>query len=195
MSDTDVMTWTIDIDPHEWIAVPAAPLGDSPWRADATAVFEELLEVEREGDDDHLIGDDLDVELAVDTLLEFSAALDGDLLLVAGLGLVGEWPLPVIVDVRATELDPGDLLDAAGARGGLPVDAPTVDDVASGDGIRVTRLDLDDAGAVWAHVACARRRDGADVVLTWRTSRLELVPRFSPLLEDLLAHVTIETKA
>jgi hypothetical protein len=48
---------------------------------------------------------------------------------------------------------------------------------------------------VWAHVACARRRDGADVVLTWRTSRLELVPRFSPLLEDLLAHVTIETKA
>jgi len=196
MSDVKAITWSLDIEPFDWITVPAAPTDVDEWRADVATVFGLLDEADAELVDDlPLAPGALDIDLALDTLLEFAAALGDDLLLVAGLGLAGDWPLPVIVDVSATADDPGDLLDAAGARGGLPVSAPTVDDVAEGDGIRVTRLDLDDDGAVWAQVACARRRDGVDVVLTWRTSHLELVPRFAPLLEQLLARVTIETDA
>lgn len=196
MSEITAITWSLDIEPLEWIVVPSAPADVDGWRADVATVFELLSAADEEmADELPLSGGALDIEYALDTLLEFSAALGDDLMLVAGLGLAGDWPLPVIVDVSATASDPGDLLDAAGARGGLPVAAPTVDDVAEGDGIRVTRLDLDDEGAVWAQVSCARRGDGVDVVLTWRTSRLELVPRFSPLLEELLALVTIETDA
>jgi hypothetical protein len=196
MSDVKAITWSLDIEPLEWITVPAAPTDVDEWRADVTTIFELLSETDAELVDELPLADGtLDIELALDTLLEFSAPLGDDLLLVAGLGLAGSWPLPVIVDVSATADEPGDMLDAAGARGGLPVSAPTVDDVAEGDGIRVTRLDLDDDGAVWAQVSCARRRDGVDVVLTWRTSHLELVPQFAPLLEQLLARVTIETDA
>jgi hypothetical protein len=196
MSDVKAITWSLDIEPFDWITVPAAPADVDEWRADVTTIFELLSDADEEVVDDlPLVGDTLDIELALDTLLAFSAALGDDLLLVAGLGLAGNWPLPVIVDVSATADDPGDMLDAAGARGGLPVSAPTVDDVAEGDGIRVTRLDLDDDGAVWAQVSCARRRDGVDVVVTWRTSHLELVPRFAPLLEQLLSRVIIETDA
>jgi hypothetical protein len=194
MSNVKATTWSLDTEPFDWITVPAAPTDVDEWRADVTTIFELLSEADAELADDLPFSDGtLDIELALDTLLEFSAALGDDLLLVACLGLAGNWPLPVIVDVSAA--DSGDLLDVAGARGGLPVSAPTVDDVAEGDGIRVTRLDLDDDGAVWAQVSCARRRDGVDVVLTWRTSHLELVPRFAPLLEQLLARVIIETDA
>lgn len=193
MSGTDAITWSLDIDVHEWIIVPSSALDAAQWRADVTTVFELLAETEEKiADGQPLNGGTLDIELALDTLLEFSAALDEGSMLVAGIGLLGSWPLPVIVDVSATATDPGDLLDAAGARGGLPVDPPVVDDVSGGDGIRVTRLDLDDDGAIRAQVSCARRADGADVVLTWCTSQLELVPQFSPLLEEFLAHVTIE---
>jgi hypothetical protein len=196
MSDLKALTWSLDVEPFEWLTVPAQPDDLAQWRRDVTTIFELLSEADAELADELPLSDGtLDIEFALDTLLEFSAALGDDLLLVACLGLAGNWPLPVIVDVSATADDPGDMLDAAGARGGLPVSAPTVDDVAEGDGIRVTRLDLDDDGAVWAQVSCARRRDGVDVVLTWRTSHLELVPRFAPLLEQLLARVIIETDA
>lgn len=194
MSGTNVITWSLDLDVHEWIAVPSSALDVVQWRADVATVFELLAAAEAKiADGQPLNGGILDIEPALDTLLEFSAALGEGSMLVAGIGLLGNWPLPVVVEVSATATNPGDLLDAAGARGGFPVDPPAVDDVSDGDGIRVTRLDLDDNGAILAQVSCARRADGADVVLTWRTSQLELVPQFSPLLEELLAHVTIET--
>jgi hypothetical protein len=196
MSETGVITWSLDIEPHEWITVPTSGFDLVQWRADVTTVFELLSEAEEKiADGPPLDLGTRDIESTLDTLLDFSASLAGGGTLVAGLGLVGHWPLPVVVDVSATATDPGHLLDAAGARGGLPVNPPAVDDVAGGDGIRVTRLDLDDDGAIWAQVSCARRADGADVMLTWRTPHLELVARFSPLLEELLAHVIIETDA
>jgi hypothetical protein len=196
MSAQTVTGWYLDIEPPEWMTVPHAPADVAGWRADAAAVFALLAEVEQQlVDADELAAPDgtLDIDDAIDTLLEFSAALPDELVLVAGLGVPGRWPLPVIVSVTATGENPDDLLEAAGARGGLPVDLPTVDYLPDdlGDGIRVTRFDLDDDGAIWATVACARRSDGTDTVLTWRTSQLELVPLFSPLIEELLAHVRI----
>lgn len=198
MSAQTVTGWYLDIEPPEWMTVPHAPADVAGWRADAAAVFALLAEVEQQlVDADELapLDGELDIDDAIDTLLEFSAALPDELVLVAGLGVPGRWPLPVIVSVTATGDNPDDLLEAAGARGGLPVDLPTVDYLPDelGDGIRVTRFDLDDDGAVWATVACARRSGGTDTVLTWRTSQLELVPVFSPLVEELLAHVRIGT--
>jgi len=198
VSAQTVTGWYLDIEPPEWMTVPHAPADVAGWRADAAAVFALLAEVEQQlVDADELapLDGELDIDDAIDTLLEFSAALPDELVLVAGLGVPGRWPLPVIVSVTATGDNPDDLLEAAGARGGLPVDLPTVDYLPDelGDGIRVTRFDLDDDGAVWATVACARRSGGTDTVLTWRTSQLELVPVFSPLVEELLAHVRIGT--
>ena len=198
MSAQTVTGWYLDIEPPEWMTVPHAPADVAGWRADAAAVFALLAEVEQQlVDADELapLDGELDIDDAIDTLLEFSAALPDELVLVAGLGVPGRWPLPVIVSVTATGENPDDLLEAAGARGGLPVDLPTVDYLPDelGDGIRVTRFDLDDDGAVWATVACARRSGGTDTVLTWRTSQIELVPVFSPLVEELLAHVRIGT--
>ena len=198
MSAQTVTCWYLDIEPPEWMTVPHAPADVAGWRADAAAVFALLAEVEQQlVDADELapLDGELDIDDAINTLLEFSAALPDELVLVAGLGVPGRWPLPVIVSVTATGDNPDDLLEAAGARGGLPVDLPTVDYLPDelGDGIRVTRFDLDDDGAVWATVACARRSGGTDTVLTWRTSQLELVPVFSPLVEELLAHVRIGT--
>ena len=198
MSAQTVTGWYLDIEPPEWMTVPHAPADVAGWRADAAAVFALLAEVEQQlVDADELapLDGELDIDDAINTLLEFSAALPDELVLVAGLGVPGRWPLPVIVSVTATGDNPDDLLEAAGARGGLPVDLPTVDYLPDelGDGIRVTRFDLDDDGAVWATVACARRSGGTDTVLTWRTSQLELVPVFSPLVEELLAHVRIGT--
>ena len=196
MTATRAITWSLQIEPHEWIAVPTAPFDFAQWRDDVTTVFQLLSEVDEQlADELPPTEGTLDIEVTLDTLLEFSAALSDGLVLVAGLGLAGNWPLPVIVDVSATTADSGDLFDAAGARGGLPVNAPTVDDVTGGDGIRVTRIDIDDDGALWAQVSCARRGDGVDVVLTWRTGQLELVAQFSPLLDDLLGRVKIERAA
>jgi len=193
VSNAQAVAWSLDVEPRQWIAIPAPSSGSNQWRSDTGDLFRSLSALEVLDDDLPLVDGVLDVEFTLDTLLEFSAALGDDLVLVAYLGLPGRWPLPVIVDVSVTADDPDDLLEAAGARGGLPVFAPTVDDVDGGDGIRVTRLDLDDDGALWAQVACTRRGGGVDVVLTWRTSHLELVPLFSPLLDDLLARVRVET--
>jgi len=198
MSAQTTTGWYLDIEPPEWMTVPRAPADVAGWRADAAAVFEVIADVERqlvEAEELPPHDGELDIDDAIDTLLEFSAALPEELVLVAGLGLPGRWPLPVIVSVTATGEHPDDLLEAAGARGGLPVDLPTVDYLPEhlGDGIRVTRFDLDDDGGIWATVSCARRADATDTVLTWRTSQLELVPMFSPLIEGLLAHVRIGT--
>ena len=197
------VNWSLDIELHEWMTVPSAPRDVAEWRADVTALFELLAEFEFEFESEsesevivnELVPGSSDYNATLDSLLEFAAALSDDEVLVVGLGLVGHWPLPVIVSVTATGHGLLDLPEAAGASGGLPIDRPTVDDIAQGDGIRVTRLDLDDDGALWATVACARQTGDVVVVLTWRTAQLELVPQFSPLLEELLAHVTIGSDA
>lgn len=192
--------WTLDVELPDWLHIPAAPLDAAGWRSDVTQIFAAIAEV-----DAGLVGTagappaggPLDVPSALDTLLEFSAALPAGQRLVACLGIAGRWPLPVIVRVWESAGSDDDLLDAAGARGGMPVDQPSVEYLPEelGDGIRVTRFDLDDEGAVWASVSCARRADGVDSVVHWRTTELELVPLFSPRLEKLIGWIGIGVSA
>jgi hypothetical protein len=59
----------------------------------------------------------------------------------------------------------------------------------------VTRFDLGDDGAVWATVSCARRGDGIDTLVTWRTVELDLVPLFSRDLERLIGRVRVGAMA
>ena len=189
--------WTLDVELPDWLHVPGAAADTAGWRRDVTEVFAAIAEVDEalagtEGAPP--AGEPLDVPSALDTLLEFAASLPHDRRLVAGLGIAGRWPLPVVVRVWPTSGD-ADLLDAAGARGGVPIEQPTVEYLPEelGDGIRVTRFDLDDEGAVWASVGCARRGDGVDSVVLWRTTELELVPLFSPQLEELIGRIVVGT--
>jgi len=195
-------TWELDISLPQWLEVPSGD-GDGgdvnvdidQWRADVAAVFTLLEEVDSQlGADAPQNGVALDILRAIDGLLEFSASLPDGHHIVAGLAVPGRWPLPVVVAVTATD-ESYDLLAAAGARGGSPIEAPTVDYLPEelGDGIRVTRLDVDDDGAVWATVGCARRAAGLDTVLTWRTTELDLVNSFSPYLESLVGSVRMGT--
>lgn len=195
----DDATWSLDVGLPEWLAVPAGLADEAAWRADVTEVFAAMAEVDASlagVDGAPLPGPGLDVSSALDTLLAFAAALSPDQRLVAGLGIAGRWPLPVVVSVWASAGD-DDLLDAAGARGGTPIEPPTVEYLPDelGDGIRVTRFDLADDGAVWAGVSCARRDSGADCVVAWRTTELELIPLFSPQLESLLGCIAVGTGA
>jgi hypothetical protein len=192
--------WTLDVELPDWLGIPASPDDAAAWRSDVAEIFAAITEV-----DAGLAGTEgappaagpLDVPSTLDTLLEFAAALPEGQRLVAGLGVAGRWPLPVVVRVWASGDTDDDLLDAAGARGGMPVDQPTVEYLPEelGDGIRVTRFDLDDDGAVWASVGCARRADGVDSVVHWRTTELELLPLFSPQLEELIGLITVHTTA
>ena len=188
-------TWTLAAELPDWLPIPAQPLDEAAWRSDVTEIFAAITEIDAAlvgSEGAPPVGEPLDVTSALDNLLAFSAALPADQRLVAGLGIAGRWPLPVIVRVGASGAD-DDLLSAAGARGGMPIEQPTVEYLPEelGDGIRVTRFDLDDDGAVWASVSCARRSDGVDTVLLWRTTELELIALFSPLLESLLESVIV----
>lgn len=207
MTDTDNTTqsldgptWSLELELPTWMAVPAAPSDELQWRADATRLFILLGEMDEAMPADLRVlserrGFDADSRKnALDALLETAAALPEGQRLVAGLSVADRWPIPVVVRVNLTDDELEDLLEGAGARGGSPIEAPTVDYLPEelGDGITVTRFDLDDSGALWASVGCARRRDGVDTVLTWRTSDLALVPVFQPMLTSLLASVVVE---
>jgi hypothetical protein len=194
MSAIAPATWSLDVGIPDWLEVPKAPFDAPSWRADVALVLELLEFVDSQlGETPVAAGSPLEASSGIDSLLEFSASLPHDHHVVAGLTIPGRWPLPVIVVVSAIGDEPQDLLEAAGARGGEPIELPVVDYLPDhlGDGIRVTRFDLDDGGAVWATVTCARRMDDTDTVLTWRTLDLELVPLFSSDLELLLAGVRI----
>ena len=190
--------WSLDIGLPDWLSIPSQVREIDWWRPAVALVFETLSEPDLQlRDPDSTPGTLTGVDAAIDTLLEFSESLPEDYRLVAFLGLQDAWPLPVVVTVTAAGDDPQDLLAAAGARGGQPIELPIVDYLPDelGDGIRVTRFDLDESGAVWATVTCARREDDVDTILTWRTNRLDLVPRFSPVLESLLGAVRVGSAA
>lgn len=192
-------SWSLDVALPNWISIPPAHLATAKWRRDLVTVLDFITSVDRQlADDPECItpGPPVDITAALDTLLDFSDALPPGHRLVAGLGIPGRWPLPVIVSVSEPDEAPTDLLDAAGARGGLPVELPLVDYLPEelGDGIRVTRFDLDDNAAIWATVSCARRTGETDTLLTWRTMDLELVPLFSPHLEVLLGSVRVGSR-
>jgi hypothetical protein len=192
------LTWSLESGLPDWLEVPTTPVRPETWRRDVTLVLELLEDVDAQLAEVAVpVEAPFQVEAAIDSLLEFSDSLPEDQHLVAGLTVPGRWPLPVVVTVSATGDDPQDLLWAAGAKGGEAIEQPTVEYLPDhlGDGIRVTRFDLGDDGALWATVSCARRGDGVDTVLTWRTTELDVVPLFSLDLERLIGCVRIGAMA
>lgn len=203
-------TSTIDVESPQWLVVPDVADVTPEWRAEVLRLFEAIVHVDREAEGEQRIFDDgreVDPQTALDTLLEFRAALDGGDRLVAGLGVPNRWPLPVVVSVGVAETeDPQDtrgLLQLAGAEGGLPVEQPAVDELpehVGGEGPVVTRYDLDDDGAIWATVCAVRREGGGDAPavdtrVLWRTRDLDVVPVFGPAVVDLLAAIRNEVAA
>ena len=190
-------SWSIDVDLPDWLAVPSGGDDRREWAAEVRQLFatfaaiDEQVALQLEYTEPLGL---LDIDDAILTLLEFSASLPENQRLVAGLGVPGWWPLPVTVAVTEADASSPDLLEAAGARRGQPIQAPEVESLPEelGNGIRVTRLDLDDNAAIWATVTCAVRRGNRDVVVTWRTATLELIPQFAPELESLLGRIRTE---
>ncbi len=206
-------TSTIDVESPQWLVIPDVADVTPEWRAEVLRLFEAIVHVDREAEGEQRIFDDgreVDPQTALDTLLEFRAALDGGDRLVAGLGVPNRWPLPVVVSVGVADGDGAHdpsgtraLLELAGAEGGLPVEPPAVDELpehVGGEGPVVTRYDLDDDGAIWATVCAVRRettQDGpaVDTRVLWRTRDLDVVPVFGPEVVDLLAAIRNEVAA
>jgi hypothetical protein len=210
MTTAPVLTSQIGVAVPEWLVVPEPAEAPVDWRAEVLRLFDAIAEVDRNADGAHRLfadGAEVDARAALANLLEFRAALGSEQRLVAGLLVPNRWPLPVVVSVGVSDPDGPDLLELAGATGGLPVDRPAVDELpehVGGEGPIVTRYDLDDDGVVWASVCAVRRErlvsgDGGpdvdvDTRVLWRTSDLEVVPVFGPSLIELLAAVRNEIK-
>jgi hypothetical protein len=192
MQAAPVLTSVIDVDLPEWLLVP--PTVTDEWRTAVCDVFDTITRVERALPEEGRMFEDgmvIDARAAVEQLVRMAGDLDGDDRLVASLVVPNRWPLPVIVSVGAADPE-ADLLDLAGATGGLPIDAPTVDELppeVGGEGPVVTRFDLADDGAIMATVCCLRRADGVDTRVLWRTSDLAVVPILLPSLVELVGAV------
>jgi hypothetical protein len=204
MTGTPALASRIDVDVPAWIVVPGPDEVTAAWRAEVLALFAAVDEVDRSAEDaDRLFagGPPVDPEAALETLLAFRAGLEPEERLVASLLVPNRWPLPVVVTVGPVGPDAADLLQLAGADGGLPVDRPAVEELPEdvrGEGPVVTRYDLDDEGSLWATV-CAVRRErvgGTDVDtrVLWRTRDLDLVPVFGPEVVDLVGRVHNEVE-
>lgn len=211
MSTTPALTSRIDVEAPQWLVVPTADQATPQWRAEVLELFAAVAQVDRDAEGEARLfagGPEVDPVAALDSLLQFRTALGDGERLVASLAVPNRWPLPVVVSVGVADPDGADLLELAGAHGGLPVDRPVVDELPEhvrGEGPIVTRFDLDDDGAVWATV-CAVRRETlshhsatttVDTRVLWRTSDLDVVPVFGEELVDLLAAIenTVEHTA
>lgn len=178
-----------------WTLVPTREgdggLDEARWRELMIDLFDDLARLDLEAE---VAPPALDVDRTLTDLLDMADSLDASSRLVAGFGVPGRWPLPVIVSAAQTD-DDVDLLDLASARGGRPVEAPIVDDLpeSSGPGVTVTRFDLDDERDVWATVSCARRLGGLDVVTLWRTNDPALVATFRDQVVRLIDTVRVAT--
>lgn len=206
MTTTPAFSSRIDVDAPEWLVVPDAADRTPGWREDVLHLFSVIARVDREAEGEQRVFDDgreVDPATALDTLLEFRAALDGNDRLVANLGVPNRWPLPVVVSVGLVDGDDRDLLEIAGATGGLPVEQPAVDELpdhVGGEGPVITRYDLDDDGVLWATVCAVRREtlptgQDVDTRVLWRTRDLDVVPVFGGELVGLIGAVRNEVSA
>lgn len=177
----------------DWLVVPSRTAGtgldEAGWRELMIDLFDDLARADLEID---VAPPALDVDRTLSDLLDMADSLDDSSRLVAGLGLPGRWPLPVIVSAADTD-DDVDLLELGLARGGHPAEAPTVEDLPDDDGpgIVVSRADVTDDREVWATVTCVRRRDGLDVVALWRTNDLGLVVPFREQVVRLMPLIRV----
>ncbi|MFC8801348.1 hypothetical protein ACFT2C_26755 [Promicromonospora sp. NPDC057138] len=208
----EVSGWTWRVDPPAgWLVVPATGLEEpdeiARWEQEAIAVVRESVEPVPDESGEPVELDDaaraeLD-QLAVDSVANLRAFADGMApggnRVVGALGVLGNGPVPVLVAVGVSDpAAPDDgLMAALGATGGRPAAPPNVEhlDLPDGDGVRVVRLDIDEAGSGWMSVAVGRRVEHhdavVDTVLVWRTVDLFLVAAMVELLDQLLRAVQI----
>lgn len=171
-------------------AVPDAA-ADSAAGAAAAAVYDEAVAGLRR-------------QVATESVSNLRAFADGVIeagaVVVATIRVPESTPAPVLVTVGVEPPgDPGDhLLEALGATGGSAVAPPKIEhlDLPDGDGMRVTRLDLDPAtGAARISICLGRRTEHpdavVDTVLQWRSQELLHGPAMTELLDDLLPAVRI----
>lgn len=140
------------------------------------------------------------VVASVENVRTFAENVPPGTRVVALTGIRGRGPVPVLANVSISEPGTSDdeLMEVLGATGGNPMDPPNVEylDLPDGDGIRVTRLDLDTAnGEAWLTVGLARRTEHpdavADTVLVWRTRDLTIAEAMVDELDELLSAVRI----
>ncbi|GAA1866077.1 hypothetical protein [Myceligenerans crystallogenes] len=219
--------WTFHVqETHGWIVVPRAgalpPGALAAWESTASDVIAEAFDDGVVHDDvapssaagaaaaeqhDAVIAD-LRRQAATASVANLRAFADG----VAEAGAVvaatyrvpGTTPAPVLVVVGVEPPgDPGDdLMEALGATGGTAIAPPRIEhlDLPDGDGMRVTRLDLDPAtGAARISICLGRRTEHpdavVDTVIQWRSQELLYAPAMTELLDDLLPAVRITRSA
>ena len=208
-------TWTIE-PPDGWLVVPSTATEPADavraWQGEvADALLESFLPEGATGPDgpdpdgdpgvDHVAMVRSSLAQTVGSLVTFAdeAATEGARVM-AGVGLLDRGPVPVLVTVGLGDPDESDdvFLTVLGAKGGNPVSPPSIEypDLPDGDGITVTRVDIDEAtGGAWVSVAAGRRTefpDGVvDTALVWRSQDLVLVPTILDVIVDLLPAVKI----
>ncbi|MFD2792255.1 hypothetical protein ACFS27_01705 [Promicromonospora vindobonensis] len=216
LTGVEVSGWTWRIEPPTgWLVVPATGLDDpdeiAEWEQEATAIVRESVEPRPDEAGETVELDDagraeLD-QLAVDSVANLRAFADGMApggnRVVGAIGVLGNGPVPVLVAVGVSDpAEPDDgLMAALGATGGSPSAPPNIEhlDLPDGDGVRVVRLDIDEAGTAWMSVAVGRRVEHhdavVDTVLVWRTVDLFLVAAMVELFDELLPAVQITRSA
>lgn len=205
--------WTWQVDPPEgWLLVPTAatlpPDLLAAWEQEVaglvrSSLFDDGPEPEADEDPDGVL-DAVRDRVAAESVANLRAfadgVIDGGALVVATFRVPDSAPVPVLATVGIEPLDdPGDdLMTALGATGGHPVAPPRIEhvDLPDGDGMRVTRLDLDPQnGGAWVSVCLGRRTEHADAVvdtvLQWRSQDLLQGPAMTELLDELLPTVSI----
>lgn len=212
---TDGWTWQLDL-PEGWLLVPTTatlpPDLLATWELEVTgfvrsSLFDDESEPEADAGPDSVL-DAVRDRIAAESVANLRAfaegVIDGGALVVATFRVPGSAPVPVLVTVGIEPADdPGDdLMTALGAVGGHPVAPPKIEhlDLPDGDGMRVTRLDLDpENGGAWVSVCLGRRTEHPDVVidtvLQWRSQDLLHGPAMTELLDELLpaVHATRST--
>jgi hypothetical protein len=208
--DGQAWTWTIE-PPAGWLAVPSTATEPveavSAWEGEVVDLLLESFLPEAPNDPAAAV-DAGQVESVrrsltqtVASLVRFAdeAATEGARAM-AGLGLLDRGPVPVLVTVGMSDPTESDdvFMTVLGATGGNPVSPPSIEypELPDGDGIQVTRIDIDEkTGGAWVSVAAGRRTELPDMVvdtaLVWRSQDLVLVPTILEAIVGLLSAVKI----
>lgn len=207
-------TWLVD-EPEGWLLVPTTDALPSEllatWEREITEVIRASFDDAPEEQADDETGEALNAlreRVAVASVANLRAFADGVIdagaVVAATFRVPDSAPVPVLVTVGIEPPDdPGDhLMTALGATGGHPVAPPKIEhvDLPDGDGMRVTRLDLDpETGGAWVSVCLGRRTEHpdavVDTVLQWRSQDLLQGPAMTELLDELLPAVSITRSA
>ncbi|MFD7306637.1 hypothetical protein [Promicromonospora sp. NPDC059942] len=209
MSGVAVQDWTWTIEPPAgWLVVPSTVTEPAEtvgaWQGEAVELLlTSFLPEEADGgtaQPEHveLVRGSLTQTVASLVAFADEAATEGARA-IAGLGLLDRGPVPVLVTVGMMDPDESDdaLMTVLGATGGNPVNPPSIEypELPDGDGIQVTRVDIDEAGGAWVTVAVGRRTEHpeavVDTALIWRSQDLVLVPTILETLVGLLPAVQI----